>query len=137
MEGKFIEIKEYTEEGYKPVIDFESWRVAVLNYCDELLPEEITNIQKHDESDEAFILLSGKCILFIYDEHSDKILGYDMVPKKIYNIKKSTYHTHTLTKDAMVLIVENQNTSDDNSPKLLTRPEWREQFIRITGELWK
>lgn len=26
-----IEVKEYKEPGYAPVIDFESWTVAVLN----------------------------------------------------------------------------------------------------------
>ncbi len=36
-----LEVKEYADEGYKPVIDYGQWRVAVLNYCDELLPEEI------------------------------------------------------------------------------------------------
>ena len=45
---KFIEIKEFTDEGYSPIVDFESWRVAILNYIDELLPENIDNMQKHD-----------------------------------------------------------------------------------------
>ena len=35
---ELLEVKEHTAEGYKPVIDFEAWRVAVLNYSPELLP---------------------------------------------------------------------------------------------------
>ena len=37
-----IEVKEYKKLGYAPVIDFESWRVAVLNDIDEL---EIPNAE--------------------------------------------------------------------------------------------
>jgi len=36
-----LEIKEYSEEGYKPIIDYGAWRVAILNFIDELLPENI------------------------------------------------------------------------------------------------
>jgi hypothetical protein len=31
MKSDLIEIKEYEEAGYKPVIDYGEWRVAVLN----------------------------------------------------------------------------------------------------------
>ena len=86
---KFIEIKEFTDEGYSPIVDFESWRVAILNYIDELLPENIDNMQKHDETDEVFVLLSGRCILFIGEgtEKIEEISAVDMEPMKIYNIK--------------------------------------------------
>ena len=36
-----IEIVEYNSQGYKPLVDYETWRVAILKYCDELLPENI------------------------------------------------------------------------------------------------
>ena len=37
MEG--IEIIDFQPEGYKPLVDYESWRVAVLKFCDDLLIE--------------------------------------------------------------------------------------------------
>lgn len=40
-------------------------------------------------------------------------------PLKCYNVKKGVWHTHTLEKDSSVLIVENRNTCDDNSPTAL------------------
>ena len=40
----------------------------------------------------------------------------EMEPHKLYNIKKGYWHNHILDEKGEVLIVENQNTSDDNSP---------------------
>ena len=37
-------------------------------------------------------------------------------PGKIYNVKKGVWHTHTLSQDAKVLVVENRDTTYDNSP---------------------
>lgn len=135
---KFIEIKEFTDTGYSPVVDFESWRVAVLNYIDELLPENIDNMQKHDETDEVFVLLSGRCILFIGEgkEKIEEISAVDMEPMKIYNIKKGVYHTHTLSKDAKLIIVENRNTDDSNSPKINLSNENTKNLVETTNSLW-
>ena len=38
-----------------------------------------------------------------------------MEPLKLYNVKKRGWHTHTLSTDATVLIVENRDTSSSNS----------------------
>ncbi|MBU3158456.1 hypothetical protein KPL37_01555 [Clostridium frigoris] len=121
MDKRLIEIKEYQGDGYKPLIDFETWRVAVLKYCDELLPAKISKLQKHEESDEVFVLLQGSCTLFIADGKEDlgTIYQQHMELLKLYNIKKSTWHSHTLSKDAVVLIVENVNTCLINSPEIV------------------
>lgn len=120
IDKNYLEIKQYDGDGYMPLIDFESWRVAILKYCDELLPENINKLQRHDESDEVFVLLKGQCTLFIADgkEEIGKIYHQPMELLKLYNIKKSTWHSHTLSKDAVVLIVENVNTCLLNSPEI-------------------
>ena len=41
-----------------------------------------------------------------------------MEPHKIYNIKKGTWHNHIMDTDGEVVIVENRDTCDDNSPIL-------------------
>ncbi len=50
-----------------PVVDYKDWRVAILNYCDELKTECINQMQRHDETDEVFVLLKGEFVLFIGD----------------------------------------------------------------------
>jgi len=115
---KLLEIRDYAKEGYSPVVDFAEWRVAVLNFSNDLLPENITAMQRHNQTDEVFVLLRGRCILFIGegDEKVTAVHAQNMQPFKIYNVKKSAWHTHTLSRDAKVLIVENRNTALDNSP---------------------
>jgi ureidoglycolate hydrolase len=130
IDERLLEIKEYTGEGYKPVIDYEAWRVAILNYCEELLPENITKMQKHDESDEVFVVLKGEFILYIGEgkEKIENIYAQRLEPLKMYNVKKGVWHTHTLSKDAMVLIVENKNTDLTNSPEINLTSEQRSKL---------
>ena len=120
VEHCLVEILEYNEIGYAPVLSDRGFREAVLNYHPELLMENILNFQKHKETDEIFVLLQGDCTLFVAeDETISTIHGIKMEPWKIYNVKKGTYHTHTLSRDGKVLIVEADDTSDENSPKVM------------------
>jgi hypothetical protein len=134
INNELLEIKEYIGEGYSPVIDYESWRVAILNYCDELLPENITKMQKHNESDEVFVLLKGEFILYIAggNDTIENITAIKLQPLKMYNVKKGVWHTHTLNKDAMVLIVENFDTTSLNSPEIELNLNERNKIIQLS-----
>jgi len=134
MKSDLIEIKEYKDSGYKPVIDYGEWRVAVLNYCDELLPENIDKMQKHNQTDEVFVLLKGKCMLFMAegDQEIEEIYAQEMEPYKMYNIKRSVWHTHTLSEEAMVLIIENRDTDLDNSPEIDLTEKERKRIIELS-----
>lgn len=118
MKQEYIEVSSYEGEGYRPMIDYKTWRVAILRYCEELEVQNLITMQKHNESDEVFILLEGNCTLFTggKGERVDEIDGISMKPLQLYNVKQGVWHTHTLDKNATVLIVENQDTSDKNSP---------------------
>jgi hypothetical protein len=133
-----LETSDYAGTGYMPLVDFACWRVAMLRYIDELLPDRISSLQRHDETDEVFVLLAGRCILFL-GEGSDAvraIYAEDMQPLKLYNVKRSAWHSHTLSEDATVLIVENCDTVADNSPEVALSAEQRQQVINLTDELW-
>ena len=136
--NNLLEIKEYREEGYKPVVDYGAWRVAILNFIDELLPENIDFMSKHDETDEVFILLRGNCLLLIGEGNEleiTKLYAQNMVPHKIYNVKRGVWHNHVLSHDAMVLIVENQDTTETNSPIIKLTEKQKEQIIDLTTGL--
>jgi hypothetical protein len=139
IDQHLLEISEYTGEGYQPLIAYDAWRVAILNYVDELLPENIGKMQRHDNTDEIFVLLQGRCILFIGagTDRVEEVLAGDMQPLKLYNMKRGTYHTHTLDRDAMVLIIENDDTGPANSPEIELTAEQRAQLATLTHELWK
>jgi hypothetical protein len=134
-----LEIKEFKGVGYKPIVDYETWRVAILNFIDELLPENIEYLSRHNETDEVFILLKGHCILFLGegDEKTiTKLYATDMVLYRIYNVKRGAWHNHTLSRDAMVLIVENQDTTESNSPVIKLTEEHRNHILKITMSVW-
>lgn len=127
MDARYIEVTEYTGEGYRSLVEYGDWRVAVLNYIDELKVENLGSMQKHTESDEVFVLLAGKFALFTGGD-GEEIGEIDVIhlePGKLYNVKKDVWHTHTLSEDAMVLIVENRDTDrhGDSPIKALTEAQ--------------
>jgi ureidoglycolate hydrolase len=139
IDEHLLEIHNCEGTGYKPLIDYDKWRVAILRYSDELLPERIITMQRHNETDEVFVLLEGRCILFIGEVNDTitSITGIDLEPHKIYNVKRGVWHSHTLSNDASVLIVENRDTTNQNSPKKFLNDDQRQRLIEITRELWQ
>lgn len=133
-----LEIRQYSGEGYQPLIDFAAWRVAVLRFCDELRPENLTNMQRHDETDEVFVLLAGRCILYLGAGQSgvEALHAVDLAPLKLYNVKRAVWHTHALSEDASVLVVENRMTMEENSPRVALSLAQQEQIIRLAQALW-
>lgn len=115
-----LEIHSFEGIGYQPLIHCRDFRVAMLNYHPELEIENISNFQQHSLTDEAFILLKGSCTLFLAEDESiEKVHGVALQPGRVFNVKQGVYHTHTLSEDASVLIVEADDTCDDNSPQVM------------------
>lgn len=138
LSEQLLEVREHLGSGYKPLVDFESWRVAVLNFADDLRVENIARVQRHNETDEVFVLLKGRCILFVGegDETVTAIHARELEPHKLYNVRKAVWHHHTLSEDAMVLVVENFDTTYGNSPFRDLTGEQREEIRELTGKLW-
>ncbi len=132
---KLLEIHSFDGIGYQPLFHCRDFRVAMLNYHPELEVPNITNFQQHSLTDEAFILLKGCCTLFLAeDETIQKVHGIALEPYKVFNVKQGTYHTHTLSEDASVLIVEAEDTCDDNSPKVMVDEDIRARIIAAYEE---
>lgn len=126
---KGIEIHQFEGIGYQKLFHFQSWRIAILNYIEELEPQNIHRFQAHSLTDESFVLLEGACTIFIFEQ--DQILPIHLEPKKIYNIKKGVFHSHTLSKNCKLLIIEEENTSDDNSPVMNLTKAQKQQLIEL------
>lgn len=113
-----IELSQYQGEGYRPLVAFESWRVAVLNAEPGLRPERIKSMQRHDLTDEVFVLMAGECTLILSDDQAapETLYGVKMRPGIAYNVKRGVWHTHVLAEGTSVLIIENDDTGVENSP---------------------
>jgi ureidoglycolate hydrolase len=131
MDEQLLEIREFIAPGYQPVIDFGSWRVAILNYLDEIHPERIDKLERHNETDEVFVLIKGMAILFIGEGANsiESIHSQVLEPGKIYNVKQSVWHTAVLSRDGSVLIVENRNTGRENSDYQLLSQEQKNIIV--------
>jgi hypothetical protein len=134
-----VEIREHNKPDYMPLIDYQSWRVALINYTADYLPEKINRMQKHTETDEVFVLLAGHCILFLGegDESVTEVHAVDMELYKLYNVKKGAWHSHTFSEDARVLIVENRDTVYENSPFVDLSEIQKREVADLAEELWK
>lgn len=139
IDERLLEVKTCKGEGYNPCVDFGEWRVALLRYIDDLKPENIEFMECHNETDETFILLQGKCILFIGDGANgvENISSIDMHQQTIYNVKKGVYHTHVLSRDALLVIVENRNTGLNNSSRVLMAADQRSLLLSMAAKLWE
>ncbi len=113
----FYEVQRYEGSGYKPLISFGAWRVAILRFLDELKPERISSMERHLSTDEVFILIQGKALLFIGGNNFkvDEIHPVEIHIGEVCDVKKATWHTLVLSEDAQIIIVENDDTNVENS----------------------
>ena len=113
-----IETLRYDENGYKSLVFFENWRVGLMNDGPKTTLEGLSYFQKHDETDEVFVLLEGRCVLLMagFGENPGEISAVDMEPGSMYNVKKGAWHTHYFAPNTKVVIVENADTVPENSP---------------------
>ena len=133
MEDQLLAIREYHGEGYQPLIDFGSWRVAILRWEPGSRAEEIEFMERHTQTDEVFVLLEGSAMLLIGGNQGkvDDIQAEVMAIGKLYNVKQNTWHSALLSQDASILIVENRDTGEDNSEFFQLTPEQRQVILGL------
>ncbi len=140
MDERLIEMREYHGDGYKPLVDSGDWRVAILRPVTGAQPGDISSVERHTQSDEVFILIKGHGILFIGEgkESIEKLTPLIMEHGVLYNIKRNAWHTIFLSPDADVVIVENRNTSAENSQFSPLQPKHRKLILQmVTSEQGK
>lgn len=117
MDDKLLQVREYTDEGYRPLVQFNDWRVAILNYIDEIHPDKNQTMERHTLTDEVFVLLHGQASLIIGGNESGSadISPLRMDHGKLYNVRRNTWHTILMSRDASILLVENRDTGESNT----------------------
>jgi mannose-6-phosphate isomerase-like protein (cupin superfamily) len=133
MDERLLEVREFNDAGFRPLIHFKTWRVAILNYLDEIHPEQIEMFERHRETDEVFVLLRGKGLLFLGEGERfvERIFSQVMEPGKIYNVRQNTWHSIVLSRDGSVLLVENQNTGKKNTDYSPLLPQHHQLILEI------
>lgn len=133
LDENLLEIHDYDGAGYRPLVDFGSWRVAILNFLEGVRPEHNDRFERHTETDEVFVLTRGRGVLLLGGNQAEvgRIYPETMVAGKIYNVKRDTWHSVLLTEDASVLIVENKDTGKSNSEYFDLSADQHRQLMQI------
>lgn len=135
MNENLLEMHEYLGEGYKPLIDFNCWRVAALRYLDELQPDKISYFERHNETDEVFVLLQGQAVLFMGEgiETVETVTPVVMRNGVFYNVRRGAWHTVALSRDTTILLVENHDTARENSDYCDLSPEQSRNLVETVA----
>jgi len=115
MENGQVEILEFDGKDFKVVMQYEGWKVGLLRYSERF--SSVKQMERHLLTDEVFVLLDGQATLYTMDQNNT-IKKHDMDKKKVYQVKKNTWHHITVSHDATVLVIENSNTSKMNTEKV-------------------
>ena len=102
---------EYNGEGDNPTMNSESWRVAIANFGEHFDEQRHNYLERQLLADKVFVLLSGEARLIIGCDFYE----IEMRIGRIYHVKRGIYHALLMDRDAKVLIVENHNTSRENT----------------------
>lgn len=116
FENNSIAVYDYAGAGYEATMNYGEWRVALMNYADELA--KLNKYERHLETDEVFVLLEGRATLVVGEAREE----HKMERFRIYNVKRGVWHGIVYSPDARVLIVENHNTTEENSEKYYLDP---------------
>ena len=104
-----IEVTAHTGEGFRVAAEYGEWKIGLLAYSERF--SRLTEMERHTETDEAFVLLSGNAVLCT--EHQQLAMREGCV----YNVPVGVWHHVVVSRDALVLVVENRRTSKENTEK--------------------
>lgn len=112
-----LEIYTHTERGFKPMVNFGSWRTAFSNGPSTYERKEIRSLSRHLETDEVFVLIRGSCLLVTAGngDAPAELTKTWMETGKMYNVTRGTWHSSIQLPGTTVMVVENSDTGKHNS----------------------
>ena len=115
---------EFTGEGMQRVFENEKWTVGIKNWKPANDVTGIDCLERHNKTDELFVLVEGSCTL-VYANETEGGLEFGAVKMekdKVYNIPATLWHNTITCKATKMLLIEDSNTSMENSD-ILNLPE--------------
>ncbi|MGI6110906.1 MAG: cupin [Bilifractor sp.] len=116
---------EFTGAGMQRVYENEKWTVGIKNWKPANDITGITNIERHNKTDELFVLVEGHCTLIYAEEKGDDLEFHavKMEKGKLYVIPQSLWHNTITEKDTKMFLIEDVSTGNDNSDVRDLTPE--------------
>lgn len=109
-----IEIKDNPKNGsgFDALHTFAGWKVAFITCAEQY--GELKVVKRHLQTDEAFVLVNGEATLFTADG-DEPLVETKLQREKLYNVQKGTWHHLQVSKDALLVVVENSDTTGANT----------------------
>jgi mannose-6-phosphate isomerase-like protein (cupin superfamily) len=104
-----IRVFSHTADGFKVAQESGEWKVGVLRYSERF--SRLGEMERHMLTDEVFVLVSGSATLYTEAETLRMDIG------AVYTVPAAVWHHIVVSSDACVLVVENRNTSIENTEK--------------------
>ena len=115
---------EYAGEGMHRVFENEKWTVGIKNWKPANDITGIDCLERHNLTDELFVLVEGSCTL-IFANETEAGLQFEAVKMeqdKVYNIPATLWHNTVTCKDTKMILIEDSSTSNENSDVLSLTP---------------
>jgi mannose-6-phosphate isomerase-like protein (cupin superfamily) len=115
-----IENFEFTGEGMHRVYENTKWTVGIKNWKPANDAAGIDCLERHNETDELFVLLAGRCTLIYANEGPVglDIMAVEMQGNRVYNIPATLWHNTVTTRDTKLVLIEDSATGSNNSDVL-------------------
>ena len=108
---------EFNGEGMQRVFENEKWTVGIKNWKPANDVTGIDCLERHNKTDELFVLAEGSCTLVYANEENGGLEfgAVKMEKDKVYNIPATLWHNTITCRDTKMILIEDSNTSMENS----------------------
>lgn len=103
--------------GFQAVYSSERFKCAFIKRNENFSFGKVSKLKKHTETDEIFVLLKGKAVMLTLE--GEKFTETPLITSSAFNVSKNTWHYLALSEDTEVFVVENADTTAENSEVLL------------------
>ncbi len=107
------QVFEHSGEGIQCVFDNKKWVVCIKNWKANNDVNQIQYLEVHYQTDEQFVLLSGKALL-LAASRDEKGFDIDVIPMeqgKVYNVPQGTWYNTITQRDTKLVYVQDAGTA--------------------------
>ena len=107
---------ETSRPGFEPVVTTDRFKCAFLTHGEGFTYGKVSEMKRHNKTDEVFVLLSGKATMLILE--NDQFTETPLQPGTADNVCTATWHYLAASEDAVVFVTESSDTSKANTDVL-------------------
>ncbi|HET7839495.1 MAG TPA: hypothetical protein VFL04_07015 [Rectinemataceae bacterium] len=130
-----IEEYEHGGEGMSRVYQNANWMVGIKNWKSANDIANIDCLERHNGTDELFVLLEGTCTLLFANEVDGNLVieALRLKPLRVYKVPRSLWHNTVTTRATKLILVEDSATSGENSDVLALSEPLKAEARRLAG----